>query len=152
MQRRVEAPLVAAGALQGEFVNSAALNVYHDGSEGIQSHFDDASRFERPIVSLRLFSDSRLSFGTQLYGWGIHFNTINLLFHMKLLFHMNFHLSEKLRAPRRVAVPVPTRGVLSSTGATFGLGRLLSCIIIPLSLQVIATAIAVTNAYTMLQL
>lgn len=54
--------------LPAGFVNSAALNVYHDGSEGIQSHFDDAARFERPVVSLRLFSDSRLSFGTQLYG------------------------------------------------------------------------------------
>ena len=38
------------------------------GSEGIQSHYDDAGRFDRPIYSLRLFSDSRLSFGTQLYG------------------------------------------------------------------------------------
>ena len=54
--------------LPAGFVNSAALNVYHDGSEGIQSHYDDAARFERPVVSLRLFSDSRLSFGTQLYG------------------------------------------------------------------------------------
>lgn len=42
--------------------------MYHDGSEGIQSHYDDAARFSRPIFSLRLFSDSRLSFGTQLYG------------------------------------------------------------------------------------
>ena len=38
------------------------------GSEGIQSHYDDAGRFDRPIYSLRLLSDSRLSFGTQLYG------------------------------------------------------------------------------------
>ena len=42
---------------------------YHDGTEGLQSHYDDSHRFERPIYSLRLFSDSRLSFGTQLYGW-----------------------------------------------------------------------------------
>ncbi len=35
---------------------------------GLQSHYDDADRFSRPIFSLRLFSDSRLSFGTQLYG------------------------------------------------------------------------------------
>lgn len=59
---------MASGVLPTGFANSAALNVYHDGSEGIQNHFDDAGRFERPIVSLRLFSDSRLSFGTQLYG------------------------------------------------------------------------------------
>jgi hypothetical protein len=64
----VAAPLEAASVLPAGFVNSAALNVYHDGSEGIQSHYDDAARFERPVVSLRLFSDSRLSFGTQLYG------------------------------------------------------------------------------------
>ncbi len=36
---------------------------------GIQSHFDDSDRFAQPIYSLRLFSDSRLSFGTQLYGY-----------------------------------------------------------------------------------
>ena len=29
---------------------------------------DDGARFQRPITSLRLFSPSRLSFGTQLYG------------------------------------------------------------------------------------
>lgn len=34
----------------------------------LQSHYDDAARFCQPILSLRLFSDSRLSFGTQLYG------------------------------------------------------------------------------------
>ena len=39
-----------------------------DLAEGIQSHYDDAGRFQRPITSLRLMSDSRLSFGTQLYG------------------------------------------------------------------------------------
>ena len=49
-----------------------ALNMYHDGSEGIQSHFDDGTRFSRPIFSVRLFSDSRLSFGTQLYGWVVY--------------------------------------------------------------------------------
>ena len=67
-QEQAEAPLVAAGLLPADFVDSWALNVYHDGSEGIQSHYDDAGRFMRPITSLRLFSDCRLSFGTQLYG------------------------------------------------------------------------------------
>lgn len=61
--------MVETGLLPQGFINSCALNVYHDGSEGIQSHFDDADRFSRPIYSLRLFSDSRLSFGTQLYGY-----------------------------------------------------------------------------------
>jgi hypothetical protein len=46
-----------------------ALLRYHDGSEGIAQHFDDANRFDRPITSLRLFSDCRLSFGSQLYGF-----------------------------------------------------------------------------------
>jgi hypothetical protein len=116
MRERVEAPLVGAGLVAPGFVDSIALNQYHDGSEGIQvrgggrerlggwqpsilpphcrlaytgmpaataacsvgqpasyilhlqSHYDDADRFQQPIFSLRLFSDSRLSFGTQLYG------------------------------------------------------------------------------------
>ncbi len=60
----VEAKLVPKG-----FLDSWALNIYHDGSQGIQPHYDDSARFERPVYSLRLFSDSRLSFGTQLYGY-----------------------------------------------------------------------------------
>lgn len=35
---------------------------------GIQSHFDDSERFIQPIYSLRIFSDSRLSFGGTLFG------------------------------------------------------------------------------------
>ena len=68
VQEQAEAPLVTAGVMPKDFVDSWAVNVYHDGSEGIQSHYDDAGRFLRPITSLRLFSDCRLSFGTQLYG------------------------------------------------------------------------------------
>lgn len=63
-----ERPLVDAKIAPAGFFDAWALNMYHDGSEGIQSHYDDADRFERPIYSVRLFSDSRLSFGTQLYG------------------------------------------------------------------------------------
>ena len=69
MQEDVERPLVEAGLVPAGFGDSWALNMYHDGSQGIQPHFDDAARFERPVYSLRLFSDSRLSFGTQLYGY-----------------------------------------------------------------------------------
>ncbi|KAL4516576.1 hypothetical protein Ndes2526B_g05164 [Nannochloris sp. 'desiccata'] len=65
----VESPLVAATVLPEGHINSVALNMYHDGSEGIQVHYDDSARFQQPIFSLRLFSDSRLSFGTQLYGY-----------------------------------------------------------------------------------
>lgn len=69
MQNRVEKPLVEGGIVQKDFVNSFALNVYHDGSEGISQHYDDAFRFRQPIFSLRLLSDSRLSFGSQYYGF-----------------------------------------------------------------------------------
>eukprot|EP00210_Caulerpa_lentillifera_P001116 g1077.t1 len=69
MKDLIEDPLVHGGIVPHGFINSWALNMYHDGSEGIQSHFDDSSRFCQPIYSLRLFSDSRLSFGTQLYGF-----------------------------------------------------------------------------------
>jgi hypothetical protein len=65
----VETPLVSAAVLPEGHINSVALNMYHDGSEGIQVHYDDSARFQQPIFSLRLFSDSRLSFGTQLYGY-----------------------------------------------------------------------------------
>lgn len=36
MRRRVEVPLVQARVLPPGFVDSIALNMYHDGSEGIQ--------------------------------------------------------------------------------------------------------------------
>jgi hypothetical protein len=65
----VEQRMVSAKLAPKDFVDAIALNMYHDGSEGIQSHYDDSKRFEQPIYSLRLFSDSRLSFGTQLYGF-----------------------------------------------------------------------------------
>lgn len=61
--------MVEANLVRNGFLDSWALNIYHDGSQGIQPHYDDSARFERPVYSLRLFSDSRLSFGTQLYGY-----------------------------------------------------------------------------------
>lgn len=69
MRDMVEQPMVSAKLVPDGFVDAIALNIYHDGSEGIQSHYDDSRRFHQPIYSLRLFSDSRLSFGTQLYGF-----------------------------------------------------------------------------------
>lgn len=69
MKSILEDPLVAAGIVGKNFINSIALNVYHDGSEGLAQHFDDATRFKQPIYTLRLFSDSRLSFGSQYYGF-----------------------------------------------------------------------------------
>jgi hypothetical protein len=57
-------PLVSANVIQKDFINSIALNVYHDGTEGLAQHYDDATRFRQPIFTVRLFSDSRLSFGS----------------------------------------------------------------------------------------
>ena len=67
MRAGVEAPMVRAGVVPRDFINSIALNIYHDGHEGLAQHFDDATRFRQPIFSLRVFSDARLSFGSQLY-------------------------------------------------------------------------------------
>ncbi len=64
MKTLLEEPMVKSGILEKDFINSVALNVYHDGSEGLAQHFDDATRFKQPIYTLRLFSDSRLSFGS----------------------------------------------------------------------------------------
>jgi hypothetical protein len=65
----IEDPIVQCGIVEKDFLNSYALNVYHDGTEGLAQHFDDSSRFNQPILTLRLFSDSRLSFGCQFYGF-----------------------------------------------------------------------------------
>jgi len=35
MKTVLEEPLVNAGIIEKEFINSIALNVYHDGSEGL---------------------------------------------------------------------------------------------------------------------
>ncbi|EAR89307.2 hypothetical protein TTHERM_00371220 (macronuclear) [Tetrahymena thermophila SB210] len=69
MRRKVVGPLEQAGILPPGFINSLALNVYHDGKEGLAQHFDDATRFRQPIFTFKLFSDARLSFGSQLYGF-----------------------------------------------------------------------------------
>ena len=71
MQEDVERPMVEAKLVpKADFLDSWALNIYHDGSQGIQPHYDDSARFERPVYSLRLCSRTRrLSFGTQLFGY-----------------------------------------------------------------------------------
>jgi len=35
MKNKLEEPLVNGGIVQKDFINSVALNVYHDGSEGL---------------------------------------------------------------------------------------------------------------------
>jgi len=47
MKQLVETMLVNAGLILKDFVNSYALNVYHDGTEGLAQHFDDAVRFKQ---------------------------------------------------------------------------------------------------------
>ena len=44
---KVENPLVSNGIIPPSFINSIALNVYHDGEEGLGQHFDDAIRFRQ---------------------------------------------------------------------------------------------------------
>lgn len=69
MTRKVVKKLEDHGIVEKNFLNSFALNVYHDGREGLAQHFDDATRFKQPIYTVRLFSDCRLSFGSQFYGF-----------------------------------------------------------------------------------
>lgn len=64
----VEKRLIAVGLIARDWLNSFAINVYHDGSLGLAPHMDDTSRFEQPIFSLRLYSSSRLTFGAQAQG------------------------------------------------------------------------------------
>ena len=46
IEQLVERPLVESLLLEKDFINSVALNVYHDGKEGLAQHFDDALRFK----------------------------------------------------------------------------------------------------------
>ena len=47
----VENPMVEHNIVEKDFLNSVAINVYHDGSEGLAQHFDDAVRFRQVKVS-----------------------------------------------------------------------------------------------------
>jgi hypothetical protein len=38
--------LEKADIVEKGFVNSVAMNVYHDGTEGLAQHYDDATRFK----------------------------------------------------------------------------------------------------------
>lgn len=50
IKNKVEDPLAKAGILLKDFINSYALNIYHDGTEGLGQHFDDAVRFKQVIL------------------------------------------------------------------------------------------------------
>lgn len=47
MKEKIEFPLAKDKIIREDFVNSFAMNVYHDGSEGLGQHFDDAIRFKQ---------------------------------------------------------------------------------------------------------
>eukprot|EP01083_Nonionella_stella_P080132 220009_1 len=64
----VEKKLVQYGLIKPNWIEGIAFNMYHDGTEGIGPHFDDEERFDRPVITVRLFSDARIAFGTDLYG------------------------------------------------------------------------------------
>lgn len=34
------------GIVEKDFINSIACNIYHDGTEGLAQHYDDATRFK----------------------------------------------------------------------------------------------------------
>lgn len=55
-------PLVIANVIPKDFVNSVAVNDYAPGG-CIVSHIDPPHLFERPIISLSLFSEGALCFG-----------------------------------------------------------------------------------------
>lgn len=62
LEELVVRPLERVGLLPQDFVNSAVINVYQPGG-CIVSHIDPPHIFDRPILSLSLFSDGALSFG-----------------------------------------------------------------------------------------
>ena len=39
-------PFEKANLVEKGFINSIAMNVYHDGTEGLAQHYDDATRFK----------------------------------------------------------------------------------------------------------
>jgi hypothetical protein len=39
-------PMVKSSLVEDGFINSIAMNLYHDGTEGLAQHYDDATRFK----------------------------------------------------------------------------------------------------------
>lgn len=46
IKEQLEEPLVSSKIVEKDFINSVAMNVYHDGTEGLAQHYDDATRFK----------------------------------------------------------------------------------------------------------
>ena len=66
--RTVVAKLEDKAISPREFVEQVVINVYHDQGSGLGVHQDPKELFNRPIYSIRLFSDSVLSFGCRGLG------------------------------------------------------------------------------------
>ena len=62
VRKLVIKPLVKAGIVKRDFVDSVVINDYQRGG-CIVSHVDPLHIFERPIISVSFFSSSALSFG-----------------------------------------------------------------------------------------
>ena len=62
IQKLVIRPLVKAGIVEKDFVDSVVINDYQPGG-CIVSHVDPLHIFERPIISVSFFSSGVLSFG-----------------------------------------------------------------------------------------
>jgi hypothetical protein len=79
-------------------VNQIAINIYHTGSDGIGPHFDDESRFALPVVALRIFSDSRLSFGCRgAWAVGNGIFSIPMFRNSALVLHSNTYASSVVK-------------------------------------------------------
>lgn len=65
---QLEDRLVDKGVMPKDFLEQAVVNMYHEQGSGLGVHTDSWELFERPIYSLRLFSDSVLSFGCKGLG------------------------------------------------------------------------------------
>ena len=46
VKKALEEPMYDAKLAEKDFFTSIALNVYHDGTEGLAQHYDDATRFK----------------------------------------------------------------------------------------------------------
>ena len=88
--------IVKCGAIpQDAIINQVALNIYHTGTCGIAPHYDDSARFELPVVSIRVFSDSRLSFGCRgSWGFGNGEFEIPMFRNSILVLHENSYASD----------------------------------------------------------
>ncbi len=72
--KKVENPLVQHGIIAPGFVNSVAINVYHDGKQGLAQHFDDAVRFKQ--VTFIQFSQYLLFDYSQMLDYRLEVNSM----------------------------------------------------------------------------